>query len=69
MSELKNGFYTYIPNKEAAEGMHELSTPQVIEIFEGEVHIIGIDESFDIDYVNALGEIGKIVMNEDGKIF
>ena len=65
---LENGFYTYIPNKDAEEGMSELSLPQVIEVIEGEVWLTGISESFDLDYTSALGEIGKMVMSQDGNI-
>lgn len=66
---IKNGFYAYIPSKDGAEQMSELSTPQVIEIDDGEVWLTACVESFDIDYVNALGTIGKMVMSEDGKVF
>lgn len=66
--ELENGFYTYIPNKDAEEQMSELSIPQVIEIIEGDVWLTGMSEVFDFDYVNALGTIGKMVMSQDGII-
>ena len=66
--DYENGFYTYIPSKEAAEGMHELSIPQVIQIIEGEIWLTGVSGSFDIDYASAIGVIGKMVMSEEGKI-
>lgn len=65
----ENGFYTYIPSKIAEEQMDELSLPQVIEIIEGYVWLTGVDMVHDVDYVNALGTIGKMVMSQDGKIF
>ena len=68
MNEYKNGFYFYHPGKEAEEGMHELSKPQVLEVFYGDVYVTGCDETFDLDYTEALGKIGKMVMSEDGKI-
>tara|TARA_R110002051_G_scaffold310971_1_gene384479 strand:+ start:248 stop:466 length:219 start_codon:yes stop_codon:yes gene_type:complete len=66
--EYENGFYVYIPSEEAAEDMHELSIPQVIEIIEGEVWLSGTIESFDTDYAESVGNIGKMVMSQDGKI-
>jgi len=67
---LENGFYIYIPNKEADEGMWcELSMPQVIEVIEGEVYLTGLKVEYSIDYVSALGTIGKMVMSQDGEIF
>ena len=68
MSEYENGFYPYIPSKEAEEGMHELSIPQVIQIIEGEIWLTGVSGSFDIDYADAIGVIGKMVMSEDGEL-
>ena len=64
----ENGFYIYTPSKEGAEGMTELSMPQVIEIIESDVWLTGMDEMFDIDYVKAVGAIGKMVMTQDGVI-
>lgn len=64
----ENGFYTYLPGKDADEQMDELSLPQVIEIIEGEVWLTGVDVVHDIDYVNALGTIGNMVMSQDGVI-
>jgi hypothetical protein len=64
----ENGFYIYTPSIEAAEGMHELSIPQVIEIIEGEIWLTGVSGSFDIDYAAAIGVIGSMVMSQDGKI-
>lgn len=66
--EYENGFYTYTPSKEAEEGMHELSTPQVIQIIEGEVWLTGINGGCEVDYVAAIGVVGKMVMTEDGII-
>ena len=60
MSKYENGFYAYMPTKEGAEGMHDLSIPQVIEIIEGEVWVTGVGGDFDIDYVKAVGEIGRV---------
>ena len=68
MSEYKNGFYAYTPSKEAEEGMHELSIPQIIQVIEGEVWLTGINGGWEIDYVAAIGEVGKMVMSEDGKL-
>lgn len=65
--EYKNGFYIYTPSKETEEGMTELSIPQVIEVIEGEVWLTGVGDIFDLDYVQALGVIGKMVMSQDGK--
>jgi hypothetical protein len=64
----ENGFYIYTPSKEAAEGMHELSMPQVIEIIEGEIWLTGVNGGFDIDYAEAVGTIGKILMSQDGEL-
>ena len=64
----KNGFYTYIPSKEAEEGMHELSIPQVIQIIEDEVWLTGTSETSHVDYAAAIGTIGKMVMSEDGNL-
>lgn len=66
--EYENGFYIYTPNKETEEGMTELSMPQVIEIIEDEVWLTGVGDTFDLDYVQALGVIGKMVMSQDGKL-
>ncbi len=68
MSEYKSGFYIYTPGKDAEEGMHELSLPQVIQIIDGEVWLTGVLDSFDIDYVAAIGLVGKMVMSKNGKI-
>ena len=65
--EYENGFYIYTPSKETEEGMTELSMPQVIEVIEGEIWLTGVSDTFDLDYVQALGEIGKMVMSQDGK--
>jgi len=64
----ENGFYAYLPSKEGAEGMHELSIPQVIQIIEGQIWLTGVSGDFDIDYALAVGTIGKMLMNEDGVI-
>tara|TARA_R110000803_G_scaffold95395_3_gene163375 strand:- start:11772 stop:11978 length:207 start_codon:yes stop_codon:yes gene_type:complete len=66
--DYENGFYIYTPSKEGAEGMHELSMPQVIQIIEGEIWLTGVYQDFDIDYVEALGVIGKMVMDEEGEL-
>jgi hypothetical protein len=66
--EYENGFYIYTPNKEGAEGMTELSMPQVIEIIEGDIWLTGVGGDFDIDYVKAVGTIGKMVMTQEGEI-
>lgn len=68
MSEYKNGFYTYLPSKDGEVQMSEISLPQVIEISEGEVWLTGVSQSFDVDYVDALGAIGKMVMSPEGVI-
>tara|TARA_R110000822_G_scaffold23066_1_gene71584 strand:- start:1820 stop:2026 length:207 start_codon:yes stop_codon:yes gene_type:complete len=64
----ENGFYIYTPSKEGAEGMHELSIPQVIQIIEGEIWLTGVSGSFDIDYAKAIGVVGKMVMDEEGEL-
>ena len=64
----KNGFYTYFPSKDAQENMDELSTPQVIQVIEGEVWLTGINGGWEIDYVDAIGRIGDMVMGEDGSV-
>ena len=64
----ENGFYIYTPSKEGAEGMTELSIPQVIEIIEGGIWLTGVGGDFDIDYVKAVGAIGKMVMTQEGEI-
>ncbi len=66
--EYENGFYIYTPSLDAAEGMHELSLPQVIQIIEGSIWLTGVSGDFDIDYTEAMGHIGKMVMNEDGEL-
>ena len=66
--EYENGFYIYTPSKEGAEGMHEFSMPQVIEIIESDIWLTGMDEMFDIDYAKSVGTIGKMVMTQDGVI-
>ena len=64
----ENGFYIYTPSKEGAEGMHELSMPQVIEIIEGEIWLTGVNGGFDIDYAEAHGVIGKMLMSQEGEL-
>jgi hypothetical protein len=64
----ENGFYIYTPSKEGAEGMHELSIPQVIQIIEDEIWLAGASGSFDIDYAKAIGVVGKMVMDEEGEL-
>tara|TARA_R110000851_G_scaffold237905_1_gene390728 strand:- start:411 stop:638 length:228 start_codon:yes stop_codon:yes gene_type:complete len=64
----ENGFYTYLPGEEAEEWMHELSVPQVIQIIEDEVWLAGVSEPYPVDYAEAIGVIGKMVMSGDGKI-
>ena len=66
--EYENGFYIYTPSLDAAEGRFELSLPQVIQIIEGEVWLTGVMGGYDIDYTEAMGHIGKMVMNEDGEL-
>lgn len=66
--EYENGFYIFTPTKEGEEGMHEFSIPQVIEIIEGEIWLTGVHGNFDIDYAQAIGVIGKMVMSQDGTI-
>lgn len=68
MSKYKNGFYTYLPSEDGESQMSEISLPQVIEIIEGEVWLTGVSASFEIDYVDALGTIGKMVMSQEGVI-
>lgn len=64
----ENGFYIYTPNPETEEDMHELSLPQIIQIIEGQIWLTGVSGDFDIDYAEAVGNIGKMVMNEDGEL-
>jgi hypothetical protein len=64
----ENGFYIYTPSKEGAEDIHELSMPQVIEIIEGEIWLTGVNGGFDIDYAQAVGVIGKMVMSQEGEL-
>jgi len=66
--EYENGFYIYTPSNESAEELHELSMPQVIEIIEGVIWLTGVPAEFDIDYAEAVGAIGKMVMSQDGII-
>ena len=66
MSNYKNGFYIYTPTKDGAENMCELSMPQIIEIYDGAVWLTGCSDYYDIDYVAALGTIGKMVMSQEG---
>lgn len=66
--EYENGFYIYTPNKETEEDMHELSIPQIIEIIESNVWLTGCAHEFDIDYITAVGCIGKMVMNQKGEL-
>ena len=63
----ENGFYAYTP-KEDSQHMGGLSVPQVIEVIEMEVWVTGMDETFDIDYAQAVGVIGKMLMSQDGEI-
>lgn len=65
--EYENGFYAYIPNEDAQQ-MDGLSLPQVIEIIELDIWVTGTVDSFDIDYAQAVGTIGKILMKQDGTI-
>ena len=67
MSEYKNGFYAYAP-KSDSNHLGGLSVPQVIEIIESEVWVTGMDETFDIDYAEAHGVIGKMVMTQEGEL-
>ena len=68
MSEYKNGFYAYIPTEECIESMHELSLPQVIQIIENFVWLTGVSNSYNLDYAQALGTIGAMLMDEDGNL-
>ena len=68
MSEYKGGFYAYIPTKECAEDMHELSFSQVVELIGDTVWLTGGYTPYDLDYVQALGTIGVMLMDEDGKL-
>lgn len=63
----ENGFYAYTP-KVDSQHMGGLSVPQVIEIIEGDIWVTGMDETFDIDYAQAVGVIGKMLMSQDGII-
>ena len=63
----ENGFYAYTPKSDT--GHHGgLSVPQVIEIAKSEVWVTGLYETFDLDFVQAVGVIGKMVMSQDGMI-
>ena len=62
-----NGFYIYTPNEDN-QIMDELSIPQVIEIIEDEIWLTGTLQSFDIDYAEAVGTIGKMVMSQEGVV-
>ena len=66
--ELESGFYTYTPRAETKEDMHELSLPQVIQVIEDEVWLTGLSAGHCLDYVQAVGIIGKMVMDESGEI-
>ncbi len=66
--EYENGFYIYTPSPEAEEGMHELSLPQIIQIIEGSIWLTGVSGEFDIDYAEAIGSIGRMVMSEGGEL-
>lgn len=63
--EYKNGFYVYRP-KEDVNYIGELSVVQIIEVIEGEIWLTGVGDSFDIDFANSVGEIGKMVMTQEG---
>jgi len=65
--EYENGFYACTPNPESQQ-MDGLSVPQVIEIIELDIWVTGMGETFDIDYANAVGTIGKMLMSQDGII-
>ena len=64
----ENGFYIYTPNVDN-ENMDELSIPQVIQIIEGKIWVTGMAIECNIDYAEAVGTIGKMVMSEDGEVF
>lgn len=64
--DYENGFYIYTPNEDN-QIMDGLSVPQVIEIIEMDIWVTGMSETFDIDYANAVGTIGKMVMSQDGE--
>ena len=63
----ENGFYAYTPNNTNFDS-GGLSVPQVIEIIENDIWVTGMDETFDIDYAQAVGVIGKMLMSQDGII-
>lgn len=65
--EYENGFYAYTPKSDSGH-MGGLSFPQVIEIIEMEVWVTGMDETFDIDYAQSVGVVGKMVMSQEGII-
>ena len=67
MREYENGFYAYSPKRDN-EDMCELSIPQVIQVIEGEVWLTGVQHDFHIDYVLAVGNIGRMVMDENGMV-
>lgn len=67
MSKYDNGFYIYTPNKDN-QTMDGLCIPQVIEIIEMDIWLTGMTEVFEVDYVNAVGTIGKMVMSQEGVV-
>ena len=60
-----NGFYIYTPNEDAAD-MCELNLHQVIEIIEDEIWLTGMNGTFDLDYAEAIGTIGRMVLTPEG---
>lgn len=67
MTDYENGFYIYTPN-ENNNDMCELNLHQIIQIIESYIWVTGCTDEFDIDYAEAMGVIGKMVMDEYGEI-
>jgi hypothetical protein len=60
-----NGFYIYTPNEDAID-MCPLNLHQVIEINNDEISLTGMDRTFNVDYAEAIGTIGRMVLTPEG---
>lgn len=66
----ENGFYIFTPKKSKAVDTiyHPFMIPQVIQVIEGVVWVTGMVNEFSIKEAKRYGVIGKMVVNEYGKV-
>lgn len=64
--EYADGFYIYTPDSDT-ESLDELTVQsQVIEIIDNKIWVTCTSASFDINYAEIVGTIGRMVMDDRG---